>query len=446
MIQITDYSFSYDTAWVLKHISLTIDNQLVVITGRSGSGKSTLALSIAGFLKDQGHHTGEILIDGRDIHQYDLYELSQMVGIVQQDPESQICTMSVEDELAFGLENLCRSPSDIRERTEWALSIVGGTYLKERDTSTLSGGEKQKVAIASILAMKPMVLIFDEPTSNLDVPTTREIMEVITHIKQKTDISAIVIEHKWKSIYTFADSFYEMNHGTLHPITTPPSFQYPPDGTPSDPGSTVLDIESVTFSYDGTPLLTDVSLQVREGEIIGIMGANGSGKTTLLMCIMNFLQYTGNILLRGQSLKNKKTAHIARSVGMIFQNPNHQIFENTVYREAVFAPHNFNIHAPVDHLLEEAGLSTYREKNPFRLSYGEKRRLNIISVLSYSPEIMLLDEPFIGQDYENVSLIMGLLKGKTCIIVLHDPFIARTFCHRVFELKGGSLHEIKSFD
>jgi energy-coupling factor transport system ATP-binding protein len=446
MIQINNYSFSYDTTWVLKNISLTIDNQLVVITGKSGSGKSTLALSIAGFLKEQGRHTGEISIDGKAIDQYDLYELSQKVGIVQQDPESQICTMTVEDELAFGLENLCRSKEEISDRIDWALSIVGGEYLKKRDTITLSGGEKQKVAIASILAMKPEVLIFDEPTSNLDVPTTQEIMQVITHIKKKTDISAIVIEHKWKHIYPFADAFYEMKNGILSLITHPPPVVYNAPQKERTVGDPLLDIETLSFSYDETPLLHDVSLHIKQGEIVGIMGANGSGKTTLLMCIMSFLQYTGDIMFRGQSLKEKKTAHIARSIGMIFQNPNHQIFENTVYREAVFAPQNFNIDSQVDQILEEAGLFQYREKNPFRLSYGEKRRLNIASVLSYAPEVILLDEPFIGQDYENVGKIMEMLHGKTCIIVLHDPFIAQTFCDRIFELKGGSLHEIKCVD
>jgi energy-coupling factor transport system ATP-binding protein len=445
MIKITDYSFSYDEKRVLKNVSLMIDNQLVVITGKSGSGKSTLALSIAGFLKDQGTHTGEILIDGKDIYQYDLFELAQKVGIVQQDPESQICTMTVEDELAFGLENLCASKGDIQDRMEWALSIVGGKYLRDRDTSSLSGGEKQKVAIASILAMKPGILIFDEPTSNLDVHTTREIMEVITHIKQKTDISAIVIEHKWKHIYPYADSLYEMRDGALFRMREPPPIHYEGREKRRN-GGILLEVKGLHSSYDSSPVLTGLDLTVKEGEILGIMGANGSGKTTLLMCIMNFLDHGGEIRLKGQSLTGKKTAQIARSIGIIFQNPNHQIFENTVLKEAAFASKNFGRDSDVDRLLKEAGLFQYSQSNPFRLSYGEKRRLNIVSVLSYRPDIILLDEPFIGQDYENVQRIMDLLKGITCIIVLHDPFIAQAFCNRVLEMKGGSLHDVESFD
>ncbi|MBU7030945.1 MAG: ABC transporter ATP-binding protein [Theionarchaea archaeon] len=445
MIQISDYSFSYGEKKVLKNISLSIDNQLVVITGKSGSGKSTLALSIAGFLKDQGTHTGEILIDGKDIYHYDLFELSQKVGIVQQDPESQICTMTVEDEVAFGLENLCASRREIHDRMEWALSIVGGTYLKDRDTSSLSGGEKQKIAIASILAMKPEVLIFDEPTSNLDVHTTEEIMQVITHIKKKTDISAIVIEHKWKHIYSYADSLYEMREGELFHITEPPPLHY--NGYEKRwNGDTILEIRGLHCSYDSSPVLTGLDLMVKEGEIVGIMGANGSGKTTLLMCIMNFLDHRGEITLKDQSLEGKKTAQIAQSIGIIFQNPNHQIFENTVYKEAAFGSKNFGRESDIGGLLKEAGLFQYSQTNPFRLSYGEKRRLNIISVLSYRPDVILLDEPFIGQDYENVQKIMDLLQGTTCIIILHDPFIAWTFCDRVLELKGGLLHEIESTD
>ncbi|MGC1121024.1 MAG: ATP-binding cassette domain-containing protein [Candidatus Methanofastidiosia archaeon] len=440
MIEIRDYSFRYSDQWILKNISLTVDRELVVITGKSGSGKSTLALSIAGFLRDTGVHSGEILYSGRNIDQVDLFELAQSIGIVQQDPEGQICTLSVEDEIAFGLENLCFSPEEIEQRTDWALSIVGGIHLKAKDTRSLSGGEKQKVAIASILAMKPEVIIFDEPTSNLDVETTKEIMRVITKIKGKANISALVIEHKWKHIYKYADRFYEMKGGTLTRIENPIDIPY--TGHTREVGGPVLELRNVTFSYDN-PILDGVNLTVRENEVVGIMGVNGSGKTTLLMCIMNFLNYGGDILKNKKSIKDEKTAEIARNIGMIFQNPNHQIFENTVHKEACFAATNFSVECDIAPLLVNAGLQDYQDRNPFRLSYGEKRRLNIVSVLSYGPEVILLDEPFIGQDYENVQKIMDLLRGKTCIIVLHDPFIAKAFCTRVFELRGGRLHEIK---
>lgn len=443
MISIDDYSFTYDASWVLKDISLSIDRELVLITGKSGSGKSTLAKSIAGFLQETGESKGKIFIDGLPISDFDLFELSQKVGMVQQDPESQICTMNVKDEIAFGLENLCYDPSVIEERIIWALSIVGGEYLIDRDTASLSGGEKQKVAIASILAMKPEVIIFDEPTSNLDVTTTKEIMEVIKKIQKKADVSAIVIEHKWEHIQTYADSIYTMNNGYIKEIDTLPKAPY--TGYKSDTGNPVLKIKNLSFAYED-PLLDNIDLTINENEIIGIMGDNGSGKTTLLLCIMNFLNYTGDILLNNVSIKGKKTHNIARDIGMIFQNPNHQIFENTVYKEAAFASYNFGINGPVNTLMHKSGLERYKHKNPFRLSYGEKRRLNIISVLSYEPQIVLLDEPFIGQDYENVQKIMNLLKHTTCIIVLHDPFIAQAFCNRIFKLKEGTLHEVEPSD
>ena len=443
MIEIRNYSYQYDTEWVVKNVDLRIDRELVVIIGKSGSGKSTLALSIAGFLKDTGNHEGEILFEGKNIEECDLYELSQRIGIVQQDPDSQICTMRVADEIAFGLENLLVDRQEIERRIDWALSIVGGQYLKERDTFSLSGGEKQKIAIASILAMKPDVIIFDEPTSNLDVETTKEIMQVIKKIKRKADVSAIVIEHKWKHIYTYADSLYEMDSGYLKKIAEPPPITY--NGYRNTPGQPLLEIRNLEFSYE-KKILDSVNLTVHEGEVIGIMGPNGAGKTTLLLCIMNFLNYKGDILLKGKSLKNEKTSDIAKNIGIIFQNPNHQIFENTVYKEAQFACTNFHIDSNIDVFLEKSELLKYKSKNPFRLSYGEKRRLNIVSVVSYSPEIVLLDEPFIGQDYENVQKIMDLLKGKTCIMVVHDPFIAEMFCNRIFELKGGVLREVKSTD
>ena len=367
-------------------------------------------------------------------------ELSQKIGIVQQDPESQICTLCVEDEIAFGLENLCYDKKEIEKRIDWALSIVDGLYLKKRDTNSLSGGEKQKVAIASILAMKPDVIIFDEPTSNLDVDTTKEIMKVIRKIKKKADVSAIVIEHKWEHIYPYVDTVYEMNAGYLQKIETPPHSVC--RGRKSIPGNPVLELKNVTFSYDA-PLFKGVTMHALKNEVVGIMGANGSGKTTLLLCIMHFLPYTGDILLKGESIQNKRTCDIARNIGIVFQNPNHQIFENTVLKEVEFAPKNFKVGTDTDYLLKKAGLTPYKDSNPFKLSYGEKRRLNIVSVLSYHPDILLLDEPFIGQDYENVQKIMDLVKGTTSVIVLHDPFIAEMFCNRIYELKGGELHEVK---
>ena len=143
MIEIRDYSFKYGDRWILRNINLTVDRELIVITGKSGSGKSTLALSIAGFLRDTGFHTGEILFSSSNIDEVDLFELAQSIGMVQQDPEAQICTLNVEDEIAFGLENLCFSPEEVQQRIDWALSIVGGVHLKERETRSLSGGEKQ---------------------------------------------------------------------------------------------------------------------------------------------------------------------------------------------------------------------------------------------------------------------------------------------------------------
>ncbi|MBU7016553.1 MAG: ABC transporter ATP-binding protein [Theionarchaea archaeon] len=439
MIEIKDYSYRYDQEWVLRNVTATIDRELAVITGKSGSGKSTLALAVAGFL-DKGYHEGEILFHGKNIEDFDLFDLAQRIAIVQQDPESQICTMRVEDEIAFGLENLCLHKDEIEKRIDWALSIVNGQYLRKRDTISLSGGEKQKIAIASILALKPEVIIFDEPTSNLDIDTTKEIMQVITKIKRKADVSALVIEHKWKHIYKYADSLYEMDSGNLKKIQKPPEISY--IGYRSGTGPPVLTIKDLSFSYD-KKILDNLNLTVHEKEIVGIMGPNGSGKTTLLMCIMNFLQYSGDIFLREKSIKKRKTHEIARDIGLIFQNPNHQIFENTVVKEAAFAGKNFGITTDIEYLLRKSDLEKYSHKNPFRLSYGEKRRLNIVSVLSYKPDIVLLDEPFIGQDYDNVQKIMDLLKGSTCVIVLHDPFIAGTFCKRIFVLEGGKLHEAK---
>ena len=441
MIRIENFSFRYNKKWVLKEINLEIKRgDFVLIAGKSGSGKSTLALAISGFLKGKGEKKGNIYFKGKNVDEYELFDLAKNIGIVQQDPENQICTLNVTDELSFALENMCLDKKEIEKRIKWALSIVGAENLRDRDTFSLSGGEKQKIAIASILAMKPEIIIFDEPTSNLDPKVTLEIFNVIKRIREKANITVIVIEHKWEYIMKYVNKIALLEDGRLKVIKNlkPPEYKK----IKREIGKKILEIKNLEFSYGDKKILNGINLEAYENEVIGIMGENGSGKTTFLMCLMNYLDYSGDILINGENIKNKKTSKIARDVGFIFQNPNHQIFESSVLKEAEFAMKNFKKHNNIDYLLEKTDLGKYRDKNPFRLSYGEKRRLNIISILSYDPKIILLDEPFIGQDHENVKKIMEILleKRNLILMVLHDFKIAENYCSRIVILKDGKIN------
>ncbi len=442
MIRLENFSFRYEKEWVLKDISLHIEKgDFILLAGESGSGKSTLALAISGFLKGKGEKKGNIFFKGKNIEEYELFDLAKDVGVVQQDPENQICTLNVIDELSFALENMCLDKEEMETRIDWALSIVDAEHLRERDTFSLSGGEKQKIVIASILAMKPEVIIFDEPTSNLDPVVTEEIFNVIEKIQKKADIAVIVIEHKWEYLLDKVTKIATLKNGTLHLVD---SLQHPQYTTKRrEKGEKILEVDNLHVSYGKKKVLDGISFNAYHNEVIGIMGRNGSGKTTLLMSLMNYLEYSGEIRLRGKKITEKKTSELARDIGFVFQNPNHQIFESSVQEEAAFALINFEMEGSVDPFLERSGLQQYSERNPFHLSYGEKRRLNIVSILSYDPTIILMDEPFIGQDHENVKRIMDMLleNNNLIIMVIHDRRIAETYCSRVLRLEDGVLLE-----
>jgi energy-coupling factor transporter ATP-binding protein EcfA2 len=403
----------------LKPTSLAIaQGELVLVSGASGSGKSTLARCLSGLIPHlyHGELTGRVLVYGLDTNSTPLWRITDLTGMVSQNPPAQMITSSVEGEIIFGLENLGLSEGEIDSRLEYILAKFELSELHRRSPQTLSGGEQQKLALAASFARRPKILVLDEPLSMLDTVSARDLL---THaVKLTQDQTTVVFCEHREEYFTNIPNLQRISlDGSVS--TAEISF---PDLYPSHPLSEAgIEVEGLHVDISGRQILRDLHFSLRGGEVTALVGRNGVGKTTLLRALVGLQEYQGTIRHYG----NGKSL----SLGIVFQNPDAQLFNPSVRDEILFRLPNPDMKL-YSWLIKYLGLAPYEHTPPLLLSEGEKKRLALATVLMRDPALgIMLDEPALGQDQAHKTRLIRLLRavaasGRIVIMTTHDLSLA----------------------
>ncbi|MEN6343359.1 MAG: energy-coupling factor transporter ATPase [Methanospirillum sp.] len=472
MIELEQYSYAYPsrTENALENVSLRVKRgEIVLVTGPTGAGKTTLCLAASGVLHHDygGASSGRIALMGRDVAEYDgLAEIGRHVGVVFDDPDAQLIFTTVEEEIASGLEGLPLPREELLARMERILELTGTADLRDRAPHTLSGGQKQRVAIAATLALGTGILILDEPTSELDEEGTQRLFRILQQLKAE-GTTVLIVEHKLDALFALADRMIFLEGGrilaegapeellrdervraVLH--AGPPAMALHSGGRHRIPTSAppIIRIDGLVHAYNGVAALRGLDLAIRPGEFVAVIGDNGSGKTTLIKHLVGLLKPTGgSVTVKGTDTRNAAIHELARSVGLVFQNPDTMLFEETVEREIAFGPSNLGYPDVADRVmraLDEVGLAAQRHTYPRSLSRGERQRLAIACVIATAPDVIVLDEPTTGLDAVESARVMALAsrlreEGKTIVMVTHNMRIVEDFADRVVLLDHGIL-------
>jgi energy-coupling factor transporter ATP-binding protein EcfA2 len=487
----------------LAGVSLTAaPGELIAIMGETGAGKSTLLLCINALVPSlaPAECEGEIRLGSLILLGAQVGALAGRVAMVFQDFEAQLFSTNVRLEVAFGPGQLGVPPAEIAARVERTLALVNLSALAGRDPSTLSGGQKQRLAIASILAMEPEVLLLDEPATDLDPISRRELYAALEGVRGER-LVLLAVEHEIDPLMS-ADRLILMKGGRVVADGPPATLvrnvdlflecgvrphdlavlsrrlgcELPLDvdravtelrargpqvrpaivsaasvGPSRDAGPPILEVRALSRTYEGsTRALRDVSLTVGRGEFIALIGQNGSGKTTLAKHMNGLLQAEeGEVRLAGTDLRTLPLERVAREVGYVFQNPDHQLFAATVAEEVAFGPRNFGFEgdalaARVDATLAAVGLGNVRDEDPFLLRKGERQCLAVATVLAMAPRVLIIDEPTTGLDYPQQRRMLELLArlraaGTTVIVITHSPWVVVEYAERALLMRAGSL-------
>ncbi len=495
MIEFRDFSFSYEGgSEALSGVNLRIEpEEFVLLCGPSGGGKSTLLRALNGLIPHyfRGKMLGKVTVWGLDTSLHPVHELFSRVGMVFQNPDSQLFTGTVEREMAFGLESLGLPRREIAERIAWVADILGIRHLLDRPPRLLSGGEKQLVAIGAMLALKPAVLALDEPFAHLDPVGAKRVAEALRTVN-KLGITIIVAEHRLRCILHYVTRMIVVAGGKIQ-LDGPPrqvlrerveefglnlpapvklsrklglpevlltveealpyvgsGFQPLRPEKGALPISVAISCRNVEQVLDGHRVLRGVSAEIRKGEIVAIVGANGAGKTTLVKHFNGLLKpFAGVVEVLGVDTKRVRVSELAAKVGIAFQNPEEQLFASSVREEILIGPH-FLGRMDVGWIRELVGLFGLQElldKPPLSLSEGEKKRVAFASILASRPEVLVLDEPTAGQDdifRQRLAKLLKTLKekGHTVVLVTHDLEFAQMVAQEwVVMARGQVLRE-----
>ena len=492
----------------LTDIDLEIyPGERVLIAGPSGSGKSTLAGCINGLnpFSNPGACTGTLTVDGVDAPHSSLFELSAHVGTVLQDPDGQFIGLTVGEDIAFALENSCTPQDEMHAITRHAAELVGIENHLGYAPHELSGGQKQRVSLAGVMVDQVRILLFDEPLANLDPATGKQAIELIDEIQKKTDTTVLIIEHRLEDVlWRNVDRIVLVNDGTILADLRPDELlsgsllaengireplyvtalryagvDITPDKHPAHVDRLVLDdadtqklrdwftarprpaaqpereplleVKGLSFGYQkGQQTLRDVSFSIGKGEMVSIVGRNGAGKSTLSKLICGFeTPDAGEIFLNGKPLAEENIRRRARHIGYVMQNPNQMISKTMIYEEVALGLQRSGlteeqIREKVEATLRVCGLYPFRNWPISALSFGQKKRVTIASVLVLDPELILLDEPTAGQDFRHYTDIMEFLRGLnargvTVVMITHDMHLMLEYTRRALVFCDGRL-------
>ena len=483
-ISFNQFTFQYDAQAeaTLKDISFDIaKGEKVLILGPSGSGKSTLAQCLNGIIPNihKGQAQGQVRIDGQDIFKQSIYDKSQLVSTVLQDPDGQFIGLTVAEDLAFALENDCADQSEMKDKVALWAERLDLTSLLNHRPQDLSGGQKQRVSLAGVLIDESPILLFDEPLANLDPKSGQETIDLIDKIHKEVGATTIIIEHRLEDVlYRPVDRVLLVNDGELlfngspdellssalllengirEPLyvtvlrqlgfdtksaqklsrldTLDLSDLSLPDRVLKDKrdssSDSILKVEGLSVSYGDNPaIIEDLSFSLKKGERLAIVGKNGAGKSTLAKALCGFVPSQGKLTYKGQDISQDSIAERSERIGFVLQNPNQMISQTMIFDEVALGLRlrgieEAEVEERVHEVLKTCGLYSFRNWPISALSFGQKKRVTIASILVLKPEIIILDEPTAGQDYKTYTDIMNFLdslqkQGHTIVMITHD--------------------------
>lgn len=502
-ISFNQFTFQYDAQAeaTLKDISFDIvKGEKVLILGPSGSGKSTLAQCLNGIIPNihKGQAQGQVRIAGQNIFKQSIYDKSQLVSTVLQDPDGQFIGLTVAEDLAFALENDCANQSEMKDKVALWAERLDLTSLLNHRPQDLSGGQKQRVSLAGVLIDESPILLFDEPLANLDPKSGQETIDLIDKIHKEVGATTIIIEHRLEDVlYRPVDRILLVNDGTLlfngspdellsstlllengirEPLYVTVLRQLGfdtrdaqnlsqldaldlsdlvlPDRVLKDKrdssSDSILKVEGLSVSYGDNPaIIEDMSFSLKKGERLAIVGKNGAGKSTLAKALCGFVPSQGKLTYKGQDISQDSIAERSERIGFVLQNPNQMISQTMIFDEVALGLRlrgieETEVEERVHEVLKTCGLFSFRKWPISALSFGQKKRVTIASILILKPEIIILDEPTAGQDYRTYTDIMNFLdslqkQGHTIVMITHDMQLMLEYSDRCLVVVEGKI-------